>query len=128
MDIVEKLRKDVRSGRILVRSTETITDQEHIFCPPSTLETKELHGRTLSHEMRPISDVRSVNNIRDKDDYPARVNPTLRDIATRVGFLDRFFSGLHSRVTERDVNDSSKRVDTHPDCVSILRTEAPEGN
>ena len=92
---------------------------------PSTLVTKKLPDRTLSTQMRLISDVRLVDNFCDKTDYPTCLNPTLADLAKRVESLDRNFPGIPRRVTKRDVSEASKRVATHPDCVSILRTEFP---
>lgn len=88
---------------------------------------KKLHGRALSAERRSIPDVWSANNYCDKEAYRACVNPTLRDIATRVGFSDRFPPGVTRSVTKMDVNGASERVGTHPDCVSALRTEFPGG-
>ena len=125
MGIMGKLWKDVRNGRMLVRTSRTISDHDQIVCTPSTLVTKKLPDRTLSTDMRLISDVRLVNNFCDKVDYPQCINPCLGDLATRVEYLDRCFPGIPRRVTKRDVNDAFKRVATHPDCVSILCTEFP---
>ena len=87
--------------------------------------TKKLPGRALSTEIGFISDVRLVNNFCDKNDYPACLNPTLSDLARRVESSDRNFPGVPRKVTKRDVSEAFKRVATHPDCVSILRTEFP---
>ena len=65
-DIISKIWKDVRAGRILICTTRTVTENDKIICTPSTLATKKLPGRTLSTEMRSISDVRLVNNFCDK--------------------------------------------------------------
>ena len=75
--------------------------------------------------MRLISDARLVSNLCDGNDYPTCVSPSAPGIAQRVEFLDRNFPGLPRLVTKRDVNDALKRVETHPGCVSILRTEFP---
>ena len=125
MEIMEKLWKDVRNGRMLVCTSRTISEYDQIACTPSTLVTKKMPDRTLSTDMRLISDVRLINNFCDKEDYPQCINPSLEDIATRVEYLDRCFPGVPRRVTKRDVNDAFKRVATHPDCVSILCTEFP---
>lgn len=82
-------------------------------------------GRTLSAEMRLISDVRLINNFCAKSDYPSCANPSLSDIERRVGSPDRNFSGAPRRVARRDVSDSFKRVATRPDCASVLCTEFP---
>ena len=124
-EIISKIWKDVRAGRILICTTRTITEHDKIVCTPSTLVTKKLPGRTLSTEMRLISDVRLVNNFCDKNDYPACENPTLADLVQRVEMLDRNFPGVPRRVTKRDVSEASKRVSTHPGCVSISCTEFP---
>ena len=75
--------------------------------------------------MRLISDVRLINNFRDKADYPACENPSLVDLAQRVEFLERNPPDIPRRATQSDANEAFKRVATHPDCVSILRTEFP---
>ena len=125
LEIMEKLWENVRLGRILVRTTKSISEYDQIACTPSTLVTKKLPDRALSTDMRLISDVRLVNNFCDKEDYPRCINPTLSDLATRVEYLDRCFPGVPRRVTKRDVDDAFKRVASHPDCVAILRAEFP---
>ena len=123
--IISKLWNDVRAGRILVCATQTVAEFDHIICAPSTLATKKLPGRTISTEMRLISDVRLVNNFCDKTDYPACENPSLADLAQRVEALDRNFPGVPRKTTKRDVNEPFKRVATRPDCAAIFRTEFP---
>ena len=127
MEIMGKQWKDVRNGRMLVCTSRTISDYDQIVCTPSTLVTKKMPDRTLSTDMRLISDVRLVNNFCDKVDYPPCINPSLEDLATRVEYIARCFPGIPRRVTKRDVNDAFKRVATHPECVSILCTEFPGG-
>lgn len=95
------------------------------MCTPPNLVAKKLPGRTLPTEMRRISDVRLVNNFRDKSDYPFCANPSLSDIARRVGFLDRKFPGVARLFTKRDVGDAFKGVAANPDCASILCAEFP---
>ena len=124
-DIVSKIWKDAKAGIILICSTHTVTEYDKIISTPSTLVTKKLPDRTLSTEMRLISDVRLFNNFCDKNDYPGCVNPTLSDLAVRVESLARNFPGVPRKVTKRDVSEAFERVATHPDCVSILRTEFP---
>ena len=128
LGIMEKLRKDVRQGLMLVCATTTVSDYDQISHTPSILATKKMHDRTLSTEMRLISGVRLVNNFRDKEDYPKCINPTLIDLAARVEYLGRCFPGIPRRVTTRDVDDAFARVATRPDCVAILCTEFPWGN
>ena len=112
-------------GGILICSTNTFTEHDSIVCTPSTLVAKKLPGRALPAEMRLISDVRLINNFRDKTEYPAFANPPMVDIARRVECLASNFDGVSRRATKRDVNDASKRVATHPDCASILCTAFP---
>ena len=125
LEIMEKLRKDVRQGRISVCATKSISDYDQLVCTPPTLVTKKLPDRTLSTEMRLISDARLVDNFRHKEDYPQCANPSLSDLATTIEYLDRCFPGFPRGVTKRDVNDAFKRVAPHPYCVGILRTEFP---
>ena len=125
LDIISKIWSDVSDGRILVCTARTVAEFGRIICTPSTLATKKLPGRTLSTEMRLISDVRLINNFCDKNDYPACENPSLVDLAQRVEALGRNFPGVHRKTTKRDANEAFKRVATHPDCAAILRTEFP---
>ena len=124
-DIISKIWRDIRAGRILVCSTRTVSDFDKIMRTPSTLVAKKLPDRTLSTEMRLIADVRLINNFCDKTDYPACENPSLAGLAQRVGLLDRNSPDTPRRVTKIDANEAFRRVATHPDCVSILRTEFP---
>ena len=124
-EILTKLWSDVRDGRILICITKTVTEYDAIMCTPSTLVAKKLPGRTLSTEMRLISDARLINTFCDKTDYPACANPSLVDIAHRVEFSDRNFTGVERRVAKRDAGAAFTRVSTHPDCASIICTEFP---
>ena len=100
LEIMEKLWKDVRLGRMLVCTTRTISEYDQLVCTPSTLATKKLPDRTLSTDMGLISDVRLVKNFRDKEDYHRCINPSLADLSTRVGYLDRCFPGAPRKVTK----------------------------
>ena len=89
VDIMEKIWKDVRNGRISARRTYAIAEFGHVACAPSKLVAEKLRDRALSAEMRFISGARLVANLCDKDEYSTCVNPTLGDIAKRREFRGR---------------------------------------
>ena len=69
-DIISKLWKDVRDGRIASCSAETVSDYDKIICAPPNSGAKKLRIRPLPPEMRLISGVRRIKNFGEKLDYP----------------------------------------------------------
>ena len=63
--MLSKLRNDVWADRISICSTATTTEYDQIACAASTLIAKKLPARALPNDMRLISDVRLVDNLRD---------------------------------------------------------------
>ena len=121
--MVKKLRKDVQKGRVLVVHVEAVKPNTAVMATPTTTAVKKLPDRTVSTDVRIISDLRLPNLYCDKNSYPPVYLADISEIAERAVMLKRTWPNIDVVCCKRDIDAAFKRVRTHPDMCVMLCTE-----
>ena len=123
VEMVGKIWKDVRLGRVLVVTSHVAGKDAPIIATPTTTVQKKLPGRTLSGDFRIISDLRLPNLFCDKDDYPPVKMADISQISERAVAMKLKWPHVTIMCNTRDIDAAFKRVKVHPDMSVILGTE-----
>ena len=121
--MVQKMRKDVNKGRILMVPSELVDRYVKVIPTPTTTAPEKMPDRALSEDVRIISDLRLPNLFCTKSDFPEITITDLRAIAERVISLRRTWPHIPSKCCKRDIDSAYKRIRVHPDMSIILCTE-----
>ena len=121
--MVSKLWKEVRKGRVLVVHAGAIPVDMPLIPTPTTTVVKKLPDRTISTDVRIISDSRMANMFRDKTDYPEIYLTDNSEVATRAITTKRTWPNVKVVCCKRDIDSAFKRARTHPDMCALLRAE-----
>ena len=123
VEMVEKIWKDVRQGRVLVITPHVAGKEAPIIATPTTTVQKKLPDRTMSDDFRIISDLRLPNLFCEKDDYREVKKADIRQIAERAVAMKLKWPNLKILRSKRDIDAAFRRVKVHADMIDILRTE-----
>ena len=124
LEIVEKLRTDVREGRIFSCGTKCIGgDKAQIEATPSTLVPKRNPDRSWSSAKRAIADLGRTNLYFDNQElYPVEL-PTVKDFAKRIISLKRKFPLSDVVLAKRDIKSAFRLIRIHPQLSRVVVTE-----
>ena len=123
IDMVKKIWKDVRLGRVFVMTSHVAGKEAPIIATPTTTVQKKLPGRTMSGDFWIISDLRLPNLFCDKDDYPPVKMTDIRQVAERAVAMKLKWPHVTIMCNKRDIDAAFKRVKVHPDMSVILCAE-----
>ena len=91
---VKKLWKDVQKGRVSVVHVDDVEPDTPVMATPTTTALKKLPGRTVSTDVRIISDIRLPNLFCDKNSYPPVHLADISEIAERAVMLIRTWPNI----------------------------------
>ena len=94
-----------------------------VMATPTTTAVKKLPDRTVSTDVRIISDLRLPNLYCDKNSYPPVYLADISEIAERAVTLKRTWPNIDVVCCKRDIDAAFKRARTHPDMCVMLCAE-----
>ena len=105
---------------MLVVHGDAIKPDAPLIPTPATTAVEKLPDRTISADVRIISDLRLTNLLFAKEDYPAAHMTNKVEIAEGAVSSRRTWPQTEVVCCNRDFDDAFKRVRTHPDMCIIL--------
>ena len=122
-EIVQKLWKDVREGRVLISTPHVAGDDAPLISTPTTTVRKRMPDRTMSDDFRIISDLRYPNFSCDKAGCPEVKTTDIRSIAEKAVAMKTKWPHVEIQCNKSDIEAAFKRSKVHPDVCAILCTE-----
>ena len=121
--IVSMLWEDVREGRVLAVRADSIKADTPMIPAPTTTVLKKLPDRTISTDVRIISDLILANMFCAKADYPEIHLADIGEIAARAVTPKRTWPNVGVVWCKSDIDDAFKIMRTHPDMCVLLCAE-----